>query len=100
MGDAYRAFWDASRQQSPLGRESFVDQIARSPLGCRNSAMEMSFLWCIPARCAPPSPLRWISPLKMRCDLRYRSAVADPESTGCAAGWRIGAVNQRIVPRG
>lgn len=36
MGEAYRAFWDASASNRPPGGESFVDQIARVAAGLQD----------------------------------------------------------------
>ncbi len=99
MGDAYRAFWDASASNCPPDGESFVDQIARVAAGLQDlgdgdvilvvHSGTVRAALAIALDIAPENALRFvIDPLSLTRIDRL------------AAGWRIGAVNQRIVPHG
>ncbi|WP_315837116.1 histidine phosphatase family protein [Bradyrhizobium prioriisuperbiae] len=99
MGDAYRAFWDASASNRPPGGESFVDQIAR----VRNGLQELPdgdvilvvhsgtvrAALAIALDITPDNALRFvIDPLSLTRIDRLDT------------GWRIVAVNRHASARG
>lgn len=99
MGDAYRAFWDASASNRPPGGESFVDQIARVAAGLQELGDEDVIL------VVHSGTVR--AALAVALDITPENAlrfVIDPLSLTridrLEAGWRIVAVNQRIAARG
>ncbi|MEW6642281.1 MAG: histidine phosphatase family protein [Pseudomonadota bacterium] len=99
MGEAYRAFWEASASNRPPGGESFVDQIARVSEGI--AQLPDGDVVLVVHSGTVRAALAVALGLAAEKALRF---VIDPLSLTridrLASGWRVVAVNQLPVPRG